>query len=296
MGGSTTADDCPFLVTPDGCKPEPNIAWLLYTDISATLVVLLLIVFRLVERSFSPGISFNKLTRAPFYCLICSLSLATLQYSFAAASYSLHDAAMFVSFNKTFFLYTAIAIQTFEWYNCLEIIKFQKDYDVTNVHIEKRKFIPIERRITWVFYGLLGLYFAVTNAENIFFLVVQDDSNSDTEQMQERKAEFVKLISNTTACVINFVFFLIMIAQFPATANQNMYATWQDYRKSYWTQVGGTSSLFFTNFLMNGWLWIDFSRHMHKEEKHDHSWIYEWPGLAIALVQDFCIAIFIWYK
>ena len=66
--------------------------------------------------------------------------------------------------NKVFFLVAALNFQVYEWLNTLLLIKYQKGYDITNVHIvAKRKFRPVERLISNIFFGYLTLVFVVCN-------------------------------------------------------------------------------------------------------------------------------------
>lgn len=57
-----------------------------------------------------------------------------------------------MNLNKVNFLDEALAFQIYEWLNTWLIIHFQKDYDITTVGIEKRKFQPIEKFLRNLFY------------------------------------------------------------------------------------------------------------------------------------------------
>ena len=69
----------------------------------------------------------------PFYCLFISIFFALMQYYTLDAKGHFVDLAIILNLNKTYFMYSGIAIQTYEWYNALEMIKFQSHYDITNV-------------------------------------------------------------------------------------------------------------------------------------------------------------------
>lgn len=100
----------------------------------------------------------------PYYFIIGACVFACVQYYISASlGYGL-DYMGVLNVNKTFFLFSAVAIQTFEWYNTYEMINFQKDYDVTTVAIEKRKFQPVEKRRRNHFFGVIALYFVTCNA------------------------------------------------------------------------------------------------------------------------------------
>lgn len=78
--------------------------------------------------------------------------------------------------NKVTVLNMSIALQIYEWFNTWLIIKFQKKYDITDVHIEKRKFTPIEKNVYYLFIAVHVAYFVSTNIAIILIDMTRKES------------------------------------------------------------------------------------------------------------------------
>lgn len=145
--------------------------WMFSADIALTELVLILIVCRLVLLRFTPGSTFNQLTLLPFYALGGCCIFALAQYYLLAFSEEPVSLSLVFNMGKTFLMYTAIATQTYEWYNSLLMIKFQSKYNITDVHIEKRRFQPMEKKRRNLFILILAVYLVVPTAFIMVYVV-----------------------------------------------------------------------------------------------------------------------------
>ena len=118
--------------------------WILSFDFALVTLLAVLIVVKVTIVKFSKHTSFNKLTLLPYYFALAYALLTMTQYCFQ--SQSMGDKDKFfaiknqVNNNRVCCINTAFAIQIFEWLNTWMIMNFQKNYDITDVVIEKRKF------------------------------------------------------------------------------------------------------------------------------------------------------------
>jgi len=143
--------------------------WLLSSNIAVQLCLLVLIICIVVVLKHSRTYTFNRLTLLPYYLLLGYSILAIAQFVVSAYhSDGNSRLTQLVNLNKVNFLYEAIAFQTYEWFNSCLVINFQKQYDITTVGIEKRKFQPLEKKLSNLFYALQLVFILVSNLVVIF--------------------------------------------------------------------------------------------------------------------------------
>jgi hypothetical protein len=156
--------------------------WMFSADIALTELVLILIVCRLVLLRFTPGSTFNQLTLLPFYALGGCCIFALAQYYLLAFSEEPVSLSFVFNMGKTFLMYTAISIQTYEWYNSLLMIKFQSKYNITDVHIEKRRFQPMEKKRRNLFVLILAVYLVVPTVFITIYVVHAAEGNQTEKE------------------------------------------------------------------------------------------------------------------
>ena len=176
--GPGSDPDCPWKIDDTTVKLDDrrcvmpgSTEWLLCADVAFSEFVLVLILLRLVIFKYDKKSYLNKLSLLPLYFLILSVTFALLQYYYCLYKGKPNQIALFLNMNKTYFMYSGIAIQTFEWYDTYKMINFQDDYSITDAHIEKRKFQPAERsRAKW-FFSLLAFYYFIPLGVEVYLIV-----------------------------------------------------------------------------------------------------------------------------
>lgn len=187
--------------------------------------------------------------------------------------------ATILNLNKTYFLYSGLAIQTFEWYDTLKMINFQDNYNITDAHIEKRKFQPREKRRTILFIGILILYYIFPMSFTILF--------TQSETLLFRR------ILSTAACSLNSLFFVVVMIMFIQAAKKKQNSAYLEYRTPLKIQGTGTAMLLFVNGILNSWQWIESSQKFIDNPRfQDESALMSGVYLVLVLFQCICIAIY----
>ena len=104
--------------------------------------------------------------------------LACVQYaaSFFVSPPSIFFALYLLPLNKLNFLFGALNVQIFEWLNCWFAMSFQKDYDITTVGIEKRKFQPRERFYWNLLLAVLWFICVISNSIMVCSPLIKETS------------------------------------------------------------------------------------------------------------------------
>lgn len=218
--------------------------WLVSMNIALQLILLLLIVCILVVINFSKA-TFNKLTLLPYFFLILYTIFAICQF---ATSYCLdvgHSRLKnWLIVNKVNFLDIGITFQVYEWLNTWLLIRYQIDYDITNVHIEaKRKYQPVEKCIRNVSYSLMAALFV---ASNVVIITIDETKLFD---------------ARNSICFAQFLLLWVpifaSIVLFPHAASTYFRAEYLDYRRAFLTQAAGTVVVNLCNTVIQYLFWFD---------------------------------------
>lgn len=134
---------------------------MLSTDIALYEITIVLIICILVVLKYSATATFNKLTLLPYYFMLLQSTLALVQYYSTGLVGKDYKMVYILNMARANSIFAAIAIQTFEWLNTWFIISFQKEYDITEIPIEKRRYQKMEAIRRRVFFGIIAAIYAV---------------------------------------------------------------------------------------------------------------------------------------
>ena len=205
-------------------------------NFSLSMLILVLTVCRIVLLYFNERVSYNKLTMLPFDFLIGYSLCSFTQFagSFFISAKSMIFPLYLLPLNRMNFLFFGVNIQLFEWLNCWFVIQFQRDYDITTVCIEKRKFQPRERM--W-FRSLVAVHLCIAFISNVLVLCTP----VFMQKRQDVDVPFV-IIRDTMVCylALSWLLFIPVITLLPRYALRFHNRAFLDYRISFWTQASGT--------------------------------------------------------
>lgn len=140
------------------------VEWMLSADLATATLLMLTVIALIVVVLHDKKKSFNRLTMLPYYFMLLFCVLTIVEYSiigFYEDNYP--DMLVFINLNSSNALFIAIAIQNYEWLNALGMIQIQKQLDVTNVPIERRRFRPLEQKVYYAVITFLTSYVLTTN-------------------------------------------------------------------------------------------------------------------------------------
>jgi len=167
---------------------------------------------------------------------------------------------------------TAVAIQTFEWLNTWCLIRFQKQYDITEIPIEKRKFQPKEAIRSRLFFGALSVYFIVT----IVWVSISLPKGNEAD---------VRKAINQIANPVNWVFLVVTTVLFAIYARRHSFQAFNEYKKAFAMQVFGMVQLLTVNFI------LDRDSFAGKPDP-----LLYWKYLELQIVQNLSLFIFVSFK
>jgi hypothetical protein len=219
-------------------------------ELALAICLSLALITTIVVVTYDRKSTFNKLTMLPYKLLLGYCLLSVIQFTSTYAAGEAFDLACFISINRAIMLYTALAVQNFEWFSVWVMIRFQKKLDVTNVSIEKRKFIQIETEVKKYFKLPVWGYFVLTNLRMLsgfiivtLFKLSQNREEPNTPCLGLSPIWFIRSNINTVVCCLSIVWFVTVMAMFPRTAWKNHRAAWLEYRFRFSLQVCGTAVL-----------------------------------------------------
>lgn len=93
--------------------------------------------------------------------------------------------AYLININAINFLYLALNCQIYEWFDTWLIIDFQKNYDISNVHIEKRKFTPLEKKMRRLFLNGSIFFILASNIALVLTYILGLKSDKDELALDE---------------------------------------------------------------------------------------------------------------
>lgn len=118
--------------------------WLMSLSCALALLLCLTLLTIWVVIKYEEKSSYSKLTFRPYQFMIAYSLLTVLQATVNYAEDMAYDWTAFIAANRQILIYFAITFQLYEWMCAWMMIRFQQELDVTNVVIEKRKFMPLE--------------------------------------------------------------------------------------------------------------------------------------------------------
>ena len=187
-------------------------------------------------------------------------TLAVCQYASSVLGIYKEDGAadwiVLLSITKGNFLYFAVGLQTFEWFNTYRQIMFQdqEHIDITTVVVYKRHFQKREKIYSTVLLWIISVYFFLNIVlvvplflkwEKYTFLDIQTPVDKDNA------IYMVRVFSLTFALVINLVFMLVTLLLFSCTAYKKHRTAFLEYRFALFIQVAGTIVLLGINLYQN---------------------------------------------
>ena len=175
-------------------------------------------------------------------------TLAVCQYASSVLGiYSEHGAAdwiVLLSITKGNFLYFAVGVQTFEWFNTFLQIMFQdqEHIDITTVVVYKRHFQKREKKYSTVLLWIISVYFFLNTALVVPLLLTGEKFTFLHKKHvdKENAIYMVRLFSLTFALVVNLVFMLATLLLFSCAAYKKHRTAFLEYRFALFIQFAGT--------------------------------------------------------
>ena len=231
------------------------IRWELCIGIALSILLTLLIVFLLVILAQSKTATFNKLTLWPYYLMMSYSILAACQYACSEPGIETDasDWVVLFSISKGNFLYLAVGVQIFEWFNTYMQIMFQdqEHVDITNVVVLKRKFQNREKFYSKIILGLVCLYFFISMVIVLPFLLHYRYFFEELEKTDSEYIYILRVWTLTFALTVDVIFLLVTLALFIYAAYKKHRTAFLEYRFNLSLQVFGSSVLLGINLYQN---------------------------------------------
>ena len=152
---------------------EIKASWLQCVVFALIISLAVFCVYLIATIKYAPGFTQNKLTLRPYTILLIYTGVFLIQ-SVIATVFETMTLWVLIPINvlKMSLQSSAVSVQVFEWFAIYRMIIFQKQYDMTTVGVELRKFKPQELRDRRVYkcvlYTIVGASFALAFARLVW--------------------------------------------------------------------------------------------------------------------------------